>query len=216
MTLVTRAHAMLLAVLLVRAAASPPLGAVRRFDLRQFGGKGDNRSLNTAAFEAGVAAVREAGGGQLYIPPGIYVTTGFALTSNMSLFLEAGATVVGLADFQPVPGSSPPQLLATHWRPRNDSCASYPAKCKEGDTCPGGVDERHSGFEPLIGGWNLTDVEVTGNNGTLVGQAGKWWSIRGQLQHGPSSQAKTLGLCRLCWSCTLNATGQSRVTLSLW
>ena len=161
-----------------------PVVSSLRFNLRQFGGMGDNRTLNTGAFEAGVAAVREAGGGQLYVPPGIYVTTGFALASNMSLFLEAGATIVGLAEFQPVPGSSPPQLLATNWRPRNDSCVSYPAKCKKGDTCPGGVDERHSGFEPLIGGWNLTDVEVTGNNGSLVGQAGRWWSIRQQLQHG--------------------------------
>lgn len=101
-----------------------PVVSSLRFNLRQFGGMGDNRTLNTGAFEAGVAAVREAGGGQLYVPPGIYVTTGFALASNMSLFLEAGATIVGLAEFQPVPGSSPPQLLATNWRPRNDSCVS--------------------------------------------------------------------------------------------
>ena len=59
-----------------------------RFNLRAFGGKGDNRTLNTLAFEAAVAAIREVGGGQLYVPSGTWLTTGFALTSNMSLFLE--------------------------------------------------------------------------------------------------------------------------------
>lgn len=60
----------------------------------------------------------------------------------------------------------------------------YPAACKKGDTCPGGVDERHSGYEPLIGGWNITDVLITGDNGTIDGQASLWWAVRGALTHG--------------------------------
>eukprot|EP00937_MAST-01D_sp_MAST-1D-sp2_P003659 g3659.t1 len=39
----------------------------------------------------------------------------------------------------------------------------------------GMVDERYSGYEPLLGGWNVTDVIITGNNGSIDGQARKWW-----------------------------------------
>ena len=38
------------------------------------------------------------------------------------------------------------------------------------------MDERNSGYEPIIGGWNLTDVLITGNNGTIAGQADIWWA----------------------------------------
>ena len=30
--------------------------------------------------------------------------------------------------------------------------------------------------QPIIGGWNLTDVLITGNNGTIAGQADIWWN----------------------------------------
>ena len=155
-----------------RPRPPPPRIPSHRFSVRTFGAKGDNTTLDTAAFAAGVAAVRAAGGGTLVVPKGTYLTTGIALTSNMALFLEAGAAIVG----------APPGCAS--WRPRNDSCSSYPAACKKGDTCPGGVDERHSGLEPLIGGWNLTDVLITGENGTLDGQASAWWAIRSTLKHG--------------------------------
>ena len=52
-----------------------------------------------------------ASGGELYVPPGVFLTTGFALTSHMSLFLEAGATILGA-----LPNSS-------RWRVRNESCS---------------------------------------------------------------------------------------------
>eukprot|EP01048_Picozoa_sp_COSAG05_P021620 COSAG05_NODE_4040_length_1705_cov_2.552927_1_plen_476_part_00 len=161
----------------------------QRFDLRKFGGMSGGTVLNTHAFEAAVSAIKAAGGGELYVPPGVWLTTGFALTSHMSLFLESGATVLG----------APPNN--SHWRPRNDSCSSYPAvitcRGKPGtrSSGPGGVDERHSGFEPIIGGWNLTDVHITGNNGTLDGQGDLWWAaIRG---HGPCAKPHSARWCNL-------------------
>ena len=58
-------------------------------------------------------------------------------------------------------------------RPRNDSCTSYPARyppdCRGGPSHTEdrgtGVDERHAGYEPIVGGWNLTDVWITGEHG---------------------------------------------------
>ena len=42
-----------------------------------------------------MAAIKANGGGQLYVPPGVYLTTGFALTSHMSLFIDRNATLMG-------------------------------------------------------------------------------------------------------------------------
>ena len=150
----------------------------RRFDIREYGGKNDGVTLNTDAFLAAVSAIKAAGGGELYVPPGVWLTTGFALTSHMSLFLEHGSTLLG----------APPNN--TRWRPRNDSCSSYPRRyppdCRGGpdhtEDRGTGVDERHSGYEPIVGGWNITDVTITGNNGTIAGQAELWWN--GSWKHG--------------------------------
>jgi hypothetical protein len=51
--------------------AAPPV-----YDLREFGGVGDGRTLNTEAFVAAVASI--------------------ALTSRMTLFLAAGAEILGV------------------------------------------------------------------------------------------------------------------------
>jgi polygalacturonase len=161
----------------------------QRFDLTSFGGKPGGEFLNTAAFEAAVAAIKTAGGGELYVPAGRWLTTGFALTSHMSLFLESGATVLG--------------ALPNHtgWRARNESCSSYCAVCtcrgKPGShtSGPGGADERNTGYEPIIGVFNLTDVLITGNNGTIAGQGDLWWAaIKG---HGPCSKPSPAKWCDL-------------------
>ena len=48
--------------------------------------------------------------------------------------------------------SSNKRCSAAHWRPRNDSCPSYPADVGPKDAAAAsGVDERHSGYEPLLG-----------------------------------------------------------------
>ncbi len=161
----------------------------RRFDLTAYGGKPGGVALNTGAFEAVVAAIKQAGGGELYVPPGVWLTTGFALTSHMSVFLEEGATVLG----------APPNN--TGWRPRNESCSSYCAVCscrgKPGSHTagPGGADERNTGYEPIFGLFNLTDVEITGNNGTIAGQGDLWWAaIKG---HGPCAKPSPAKWCNL-------------------
>ena len=46
------------------------------------------------------------------------------------------------------------------------------------------MDERHSGYVPLFGGWNLTNVSITGRNATIEGCGDKWWPIRANLAHG--------------------------------
>ncbi|VAI32500.1 unnamed protein product [Triticum turgidum subsp. durum] len=82
--------------------ASPPV-----YDLKEFGGIGDGRTLNTAAFEAAVAAISERGGGRLTVPAGRWLTAPFNLTSHMTLFLAAGAEILGVQDERYWPLMSP-------------------------------------------------------------------------------------------------------------
>lgn len=44
------------------------------FDITKYGAKGDNATLNTQSFELAVSAVKQAGGGTVYIHDGIFIT----------------------------------------------------------------------------------------------------------------------------------------------
>lgn len=69
------------------------------YNLTDFGGIGDGRTLNTEAFERAVRAIAElerVGGGQLNVPPGRWLVSPFNLTSHMTLFLAEGAEILGI------------------------------------------------------------------------------------------------------------------------
>ena len=87
-------------------ASNPRLGPRRpvpllrptAFNLTEFGAVGDGVTLNTGAFEKAVEAIsrlRGKGGGQLNVPPGVWLTGPFNLTSHLTLFLEEGAVILG-------------------------------------------------------------------------------------------------------------------------
>ncbi|KAF8657814.1 hypothetical protein HU200_059976 [Digitaria exilis] len=126
--------------------ASPPV-----YDLREFGAVGDGRTVNTAAFEAAVAAIAERGGGRLTVPAGRWLTAPFNLTSRMVLFLAAGAEILGIQDERYWPLMAP--------------LPSY------------GYGREHKGprYGSLIHGQDLKDVTITGHNGTINGQGQSWW-----------------------------------------
>lgn len=69
------------------------------YNLTDFGGVGDGKTLNTEAFERAVEAISTLGargGGQLNVPPGFWLTAPFNLTSHMTLFLAEGAVILGI------------------------------------------------------------------------------------------------------------------------
>ncbi|URD77422.1 Glycosyl hydrolases family 28 [Musa troglodytarum] len=91
---------------LFRRRAPPPRPCPRLrptvFNLSDFGGVGDGVTLNTQAFEKAVDAIMEfggSGGGQLNVPPGMWLTGPFNLTSHMTLFLAEGAVIMGIEVF---------------------------------------------------------------------------------------------------------------------
>ncbi|KAJ1402396.1 Pectin lyase fold/virulence factor [Sesbania bispinosa] len=122
----------------------------------EFGAVGDGKTLNTVAFQNAIFYAKsfaDKGGAQLYVPSGRWLTGSFNLTSHLTLFLERGATIIASQDY-------------AHWTVV-DSLPSY----GRGIDVPGGR------YISLIYGKNLSDVVITGDNGTIDGQGSVWWDL---------------------------------------
>jgi polygalacturonase len=72
-------------------------------NLADFGGHGDGKTLNTAAFEKAFATLAEKRGGELIVPPGIWLTGPIKLRSNINLHLERGALIQFSRDYKLYP-----------------------------------------------------------------------------------------------------------------
>ena len=81
----------------VAAIASPGPDGDRTitFDPRQYGAKGDGKALDSAAINAAIDACTGAGGGVVHVSPGIYRCGIVILKPNVTLYLAAGATILG-------------------------------------------------------------------------------------------------------------------------
>jgi hypothetical protein len=71
--------------------------------LTDCGGNGDGRTLNTVAFETALAKLSENGGGELVVPPGIWLTGPIKLRSHINLQLERGALIQFSRDYKLYP-----------------------------------------------------------------------------------------------------------------
>ncbi|XP_058775290.1 probable polygalacturonase [Vicia villosa] len=125
--------------------------------LTDFGGVGDGKTSNTKAFNSAITNLSQYandGGAQLIVPPGKWLTGSFNLTSHFTLFLQKDAVILASQD-----ESEWPQL---------------PVLPSYGKGRDGVITDRWS--SSLIFGTNLTDVVITGNNGTIDGQGSYWWN----------------------------------------
>jgi hypothetical protein len=69
-----------------------------------FGASGTGEALDTAPIQAAIDAAAAQGGGQVRFPPGKYLSGTVFLRSNVSLYFESGATLLGshrLEDYSP-------------------------------------------------------------------------------------------------------------------
>ncbi len=78
------------------AAQSPTASAV--YNIRTYGAVGDGRALDSGAINKAIEAAAQAGGGQVYLPAGDYLSGSIRLKSNISLYLEQGATIIATTD----------------------------------------------------------------------------------------------------------------------
>lgn len=135
-------------------------GPARRravFSIEEFGGVGDGRTSNTGAFRKAVERARGfqgRGGAQLTLPAGKWVTGSFNLTSNFTLYLEEGAVILGSQD-------------AEEW-PLIEGLPSYGGRGRER------LGGRHIS---LIHGNGLSNIVITGQNGSIDGQGRMWWEL---------------------------------------
>ncbi|KAM7472231.1 hypothetical protein LguiA_010414 [Lonicera macranthoides] len=119
-----------------------------------FGGVGDGQTLNTKAFQAAVDSLSKYGsdgGGQLFVPAGKWLTGSFNLTSHFTLYLHKDAVLLASQDIKGWPVVDP---LPSYGHGRDTAGGRYIS---------------------LLFGTNLTDVIVTGDNGTIDGQGALWW-----------------------------------------
>jgi polygalacturonase len=77
---------------IAHAAASPP--GAGSFDVRTFGATGDGKTLDTAAINKAIEAASAAGGGTVLFPAGNYLSFSIHLKSDVSLYLDQGATLI--------------------------------------------------------------------------------------------------------------------------
>lgn len=89
-------------------AAASLAAESRVFNIMEHGAKGDGMTLETAAINKAIDTASAAGGGQVLIPPGRFLSGTVKLKSNVALVLEAGATLVGTTNLTEYTQATPP------------------------------------------------------------------------------------------------------------
>ncbi|KAL6225613.1 hypothetical protein ACLB2K_004462 [Fragaria x ananassa] len=133
------------------------LGEIRPHSvtITEFGAVGDGVTLNTKAFQNAIFYLNsfsDKGGAKLFVPAGRWLTGSFHLISHLTLWLDEDAVILGSTNSDDWPVVDP---LPSYGRGREL------------------IGERH---QSLIYGHNLTDVIITGHNGTIDGQGSIWWN----------------------------------------
>jgi polygalacturonase len=77
---------------IARAAANPPVAG--SFDVRTFGATGDGKTLDSPSINKAIEAASAAGGGTVLFPAGNYLCYSIRLKNDISLYLDAGATII--------------------------------------------------------------------------------------------------------------------------
>jgi polygalacturonase len=122
--------------------AASPAGT---FNVLDYGAVPDGQTKDTAAIAKAIAAAHAIGGGTVQFPAGRYLTGSIELESNITLQLDAGATVLYSGD----PADSP--VVESRWE---DTSAFTHA--------------------PLIHARDKENIAIVGR-GTLDGQGKNWW-----------------------------------------
>ena len=120
------------------------------------GAKADGKTLNTKIIQKAIDETNQKGGGTIYFPAGTYLTGKIHLKSNITLFIEAGATLLfsdNFDDYLP--------MVQSRWE---------------------GTDVVN--FSPLIYAWEAENITITGR-GKLDGQGKKWWDYHHWLYSQP-------------------------------
>lgn len=73
------------------------------FNILDYGAKGDGSTLNTKSIQSAIDACAKGGGGTVYFPAGKYISGTLFLKSYITLYLEAGAVLIGSKNLNDYP-----------------------------------------------------------------------------------------------------------------
>ena len=119
------------------------------YNVRDYGAKGDGKTLDNEAINKAIDAAAEVGGGTVYFPAGTYLSYSIRLKSHIALYLDQGSTILA-ADF-------------------------IPANKQNYDVAEPGATNNYQDYghshwhNSLIWGENLEDISITGP-GTIYGK----------------------------------------------
>jgi Glycosyl hydrolases family 28 len=80
-----------------RASTGNAAGA-RTYNIRDFGAKGDGKTLDTAALQAAIDACNQDQGGTVLVPAGVFVIGTVEMKSNVTLHIAAQGKLLGSSD----------------------------------------------------------------------------------------------------------------------
>src|SRR5258708_5235707 len=75
-------------------ATGTPSVVATGYNIRTFGATGDGKTPDTPAINKAIDAAAAAGGGTVYFPAGTYASYSINLKSNVSLYIDQGATIL--------------------------------------------------------------------------------------------------------------------------
>lgn len=97
----------LLAYLASMGASFGAASAMAGSNVQDFGAVGDGKTLNTRALQKAIDAAAAAGGGNVVIPAGEYLTGTLFLRDHVTLQLEPGSVLLGSTDLKDYPTRTP-------------------------------------------------------------------------------------------------------------
>jgi polygalacturonase len=141
------------------------------FNVRAFGAKGDSTAIETDAINRAIDAATAAGGGTVYFPAGNYLSFSIHLKSNITLFLDNGARLIGAESEKGLGGYDAPEPNVSDMY----------------------QDFGHSHWHnSLIWGENLENIAIMGH-GWIIGNG---LTRAGRPTPGLGNKAIALKLCR--------------------
>ena len=117
------------------------------FNPKDFGAAGNGTTLDSPAIQSAIDAASKIGGGTVFVPAGKYVIGSIFLRDNITLYIDAGAVLLGSQSIADYP------IVTMRW---------------EGVTKP-----THA---PLIAGDGLKNIAITGR-GIIDGCGEMWWEL---------------------------------------
>ncbi len=128
------------------------------YNIIEFGASNKGDKKVTKIINTTIDKAFKSGGGTIYFPAGTYLTGPITLKSNITIYLDAGATLKFTDDFDDyLP------MVESRWE---------------------GIDVTN--FHPLIYAYKAENIAIKGR-GTLDGQGRKWWDYHHTLYSKPKT-----------------------------